>query len=329
MGYDIVTFGSATRDVHVKCEGFRVVKEKKFVTGRGIAISLGSKIEINDLIFRTGGGGTNTAATFVKQGFRVAWCGMVGDDFGGQEVLKELMGLGVDISLARKTSKKHTNYSIVLHCPKEEERTILVYHGASSELKKTDIPWDKLRAKWFYLAPLSGKLALLFPILVKFARSHNIRVAANPGNAQLAMPRKSLDKILSEIDVLLLNQEESSLLLREKFYSEVGTLKKITRILGKNKIAVMTEGPLGAVASDGKYLYKAPILPTKVADRTGAGDSFGAAFVSEIARGGGIIQALQLGIANSAACISKLGAKEGLLKKGQRFKRVQVTRFKI
>lgn len=329
MKYDIITFGSATRDVHVKCESFRVVKEKKFITGKGIAISLGSKIEINDLFFKTGGGGTNTAATFVKQGFKTAWCGMVGNDFGGQEILKELGRLGVGASMVKKTEKKPTNYSIVLHCPKEEERTILVYHGASSELTKGDIAWGKLEAKWFYLAPLSGKLARLFPVLVKFANDRGIRVAANPGNTQLAMSRKYLDKILSKIDILLVNQEEASLLLREKFYNETRTLKKITKILGKGGIAVMTEGPLGAVASDGEYIYKIPVIKTKVVDRTGAGDSFAAGFVSEIARGGNIIQALQLGIANSAACISEWGAKEGLLQRGQKFKRAKVTKIKI
>lgn len=329
MVYDIITFGSATRDVHIKCRSFRVVEEKKFFSGKGIEISLGSKIEIDDLFFTTGGGGTNVAATFANQGFKVAWCGMVGNDLGGREILRELKALKVDTSFVKKTTKKHTNYSIVLHCPKEEERTILVYHGASSELAKSDIPWRRLKAKWFYLAPLSGKLAKLFPILVNFANSAKINLMANPGNTQLSMPLATLRNILPKLDILLLNQEEASLLLREKFCSEHQLLLKLNKFLGQGKIAVVTEGPFGAIATDGYFMYKTPVVKTKVVDRTGAGDSFGAGFLSEFIRTKDMVSALQFAVANSASCISKWGAKQGLLKKNQKFKKMKVSIKKL
>lgn len=321
--YDIITFGSATRDVYMLCKDMKVVEEKKFITGKGIVVSLGSKVEVEDIQFHTGGGGTNAAATFSKQGFKVAWCGMVGDDPGGREIFHKLHELKIDTRFAFITNKKPTNYSVVL-CPTKQDRTILVYHGASSELSIKDIPWKKLQARWFYLAPLSGKLARVFPKLVNFAVSRGIKIAANPGNTQLKMPIRILKPILAKIDILFLNQEEAFLLCGSKILDDSKLLKLLKSMT--NGIVVVTKGPEGAVASDGKWLWTVPILKTRVVDRVGAGDAFGAGFVSEYMRSEDTVKALQFGIANSSACLSKWGAKEGVFEKGQSWRKVKVAK---
>jgi sugar/nucleoside kinase (ribokinase family) len=325
MNYDIITFGSATRDVYVLCRDFKIVEEKKFFGGKGIAISLGSKIEIDTIVFHTGGGGTNAAVTFKRQGFRVAWCGMVGKDNGGQEVVKLLRKIKIDTSFVSYTNKKPTNYSIILSSPDapDRERTILVYHGASSELTSKEILWEKLHAKWFYLAPLSGGLAKIFGKVVYYASEKGIKIAVNPGSAQLKMSLVELRPILSKVDILFLNQEEAALLSRSSYRSDRDILKKLQNMC--SGIVVVTKGPLGAVAAQNGKMYTAPILKTKVLDRTGAGDAFCSGFLCEFIRTqGNIISALQFAMANSAACISQLGAKEGLLRKGERWKKVPV-----
>jgi len=91
--FDIVTFGSATRDLFVRSKNFDIFKNKKFISGEGICFNLGSKVYIEDLFFATGGGGTNTAATFAKQGLKTAYVGKVGNDPGGEAILKELKEL--------------------------------------------------------------------------------------------------------------------------------------------------------------------------------------------------------------------------------------------
>lgn len=324
MKYDIITFGSGTRDVYLIGKGFKIVEEKKFFSGKGLAVSLGGKIEVENILFRTGGGATNTAATFKKQGFKVAWCGMIGRDLGGREIVRQLKGLGIRTGLIFKTDKKPTNYSVILCAPEapDKERTILVYHGASSELSANLIPWKKLRANWFYLAPLSGKTAGLFAGLASFAVSRGIRIAVNPGNTQLKMTGTKLRSILAKTDILFLNQEEAAMLVGKKYILDRELLKKVWHIC--KSIAVITKGPLGAAATDGKDIFTIPVLKTKVIDRTGAGDSFCAGFLSEYIRSNSIERALQLGIANSAANIAKWGAKEDLLPKGAHFKKMPV-----
>jgi len=323
--YDIITFGSATRDIFLKSKTFKIVGEKKFITGKGLCLSLGSKIEVDDISFSTGGGGTNTAATFANQGFKTAFCGMVGDDPAGDDVIKDLEKFKIDTDFILKTNKKPTNHSVVLSSDVSKDRTIIVYRGASGELAKKDVPSQKLSAKWFYLAPLSEKVCNIFEYLVNFAAKNKIKVAVNPGNCQLSLPQKTWEKILKKTDVLILNQEEASLLTKIPYKKEEDIFKKIDKLCPG--IAIMTKGPEGVVVSDGKYLYRSKTAPAKVVDRTGTGDSFASGFLSGfIQTNGNIEYGIQLGMANSAGCLSKMGAKKGLLKKGQVFKKVKVQK---
>ena len=48
--YDIITFGSAAQDIHVKSKGLKILKDAKdFSTGEGICMALGSKIDVEDM----------------------------------------------------------------------------------------------------------------------------------------------------------------------------------------------------------------------------------------------------------------------------------------
>ena len=63
---------------------------------------------------------------------------------------------------------------------------------------------------------------------------------------------------------------------------------------------------------------------------TGASGWLGQKLVARLAsQKKDIIFAIQLAIANSGSCISEWGAKNGLLKKGQKWEKVKVERKKI
>lgn len=315
--YDIITFGSATRDMFLKSREFKVVVQKKFITHNGLCVPLGSKIPVEDLEFATGGGGTNPAATFALQKLKVAYCGKVGDDGGGKAIIEELRLLGIDTKPVIKDKKHKTNYSVVLSVP-DKERTILVFRDASENLRTRDIPWKELKkAKWFYISPLSGKLVEIFKPLVDFARKNKIKVFLNPGNTQLELPRTIWLSILKSINVLMLNQEEAALLTGIPYRKEKEIFKKLDA--WTKGLVVMTRGPLGPVVSDGKFRYEAGCLKErKLVDRTGAGDAFGSGFLTgHIRSNGDIPYAIQFGSANATGCIENFGAKNGILKKGE------------
>jgi sugar/nucleoside kinase (ribokinase family) len=319
---DIITFGAATQDIYLVSKKFLHLQSKDFINGKGICFNFASKIEIEDVFFSSGGGGTNTAATFSKQGFKVAFCGKIGKDCFANLILNELKELGIGTDFVLKTAEKSTNISIIFSYP-GKEKTILAYRGASDILEKKDIPWSKIKyAKWFYLAPFSGKLTNLTEDLVNFARKNHIKVAINPGYSQLTLPKAALERILKKIDVLILNQQEASLLTKIPYQKEKEIFRKLDRSV--SGICIMTKGKYGAAVSDGKYIYKASALNMKNVDTTGAGDSFGSGFVCGLMKENNIPYAIQLGMANSGFNLCKLGAKQGLLKKNQPFVKVKV-----
>jgi len=347
--YDIITFGSAALDIFLKPSDFKIIKDKKkFITEKGICFNLGSKVDVENIFFFSGGGGTNTAATFSKQGYNVAFCGRVGDDFAGQQIINELKDLNISCDFVSRTKEKPTNTSVVLS-GLADDRTIFVYRGASEILTKQDIPWQGLKAKWFYLAPLSGKLSEVFDYIIDFASQNNIKVAVNPGNTQLSYPIEKLAKILKKVDILILNEEEASLLTGIPLYEKNETRAPILKKIGARPstqsaesgmsalvfkkideicpgIAIMTKGQEGVVVSDGKYIYKSKAQDIKIVDGTGAGDSFASGFLSEYIRTNDIEQSIQLGIANSASCLKKWGAKNGLLEKEEKFPKTDIRK---
>lgn len=335
--FDIITFGSATWDIFLRIKRSQILRNKKFATGRGLCFNLGSKVDVEDIYFSSGGGGTNTAATFAKQGFKTAWCGAVGDDISGRQIIEELNKLEIDSQFVLKTELKPTNHSVILNTGPKKDRTILVFRGASEELtplekssltglSSKEIPWQLLRAKWFYLAPLSGKAAEITENIINFAFKNKIKIALNPGNSQLALPMATLERILKKVDVLFLNREEASLLTKIPYNKEKQIFKKLDEICPN--IAIMGSSK-GITVSDGKYLYEAKSSLVKTIDKTGAGDAFASGFVSGFIKKGDIEYGIQLGMANSSSCIQKWGAKNGLLKEGDEFEKVKIIKKRL
>ena len=60
--FDIITIGSATRDVFLKSDKIQIKKSKTSPSGFDECLPLGAKIELSDITFDTGGGATNLTA---------------------------------------------------------------------------------------------------------------------------------------------------------------------------------------------------------------------------------------------------------------------------
>lgn len=324
MKYDIITFGSVSRDIFLKANQFPIGDFKQNHIEEEILLPFGSKVDIKEIYFHSGGGGTNTAATFAAQGFKTAYCGVIGEDPEGEEVLRELKEKRIETEFVFRTDKKPTNVSVIFSTPKE--RTILVYKGASETLAVSKIPWFRIKnTKWFYLAPFSEKLTEVFKDLKDFAEKNQIKTMVNPSIPQLKLAPKILYPLLQKIDILMLNQEEGRVLVKSNLMRGEKLVKEIGKIFPG--ILILTNGENRVLISESNFLYSALPLKTKVLDKTGAGDAFGAGFLAGYIKSeGDINKSLKLAVANSASCIKKWGAKEGLLNKNQGFKKVKVKK---
>ncbi|MBI1957312.1 MAG: carbohydrate kinase family protein [Candidatus Niyogibacteria bacterium] len=311
MAYDVITIGSATRDTLLKSAAFKVMKSQSFATGKALAVELGSKIGVDEVFYGTGGAATNTAVTFARQGFRTALVARVGDDVLGRAVADEVEKEGVGVEWLLRDAGTPTGYSVILE-HESGERTILAYRGANEKLRHEDIPWDDIPCAWMYLSSLSGDLGIAKAALESAGRC-GTRVVWNPGGRDLALGFEALSPFLKKVNVFIVNQEEAAKLLGISYDDVNAVFKKFDEAI--DGIAVMTQGPGGVYASDGKTLWKAGIFPEQaVRDRTGAGDAFGSGFTAGLMRANGdVALALRLGSANATSKVEHMGAKGGLL----------------
>lgn len=313
--YDIITFGSATQDIFMSSKDLQVVEDERFITKKGLCVPLGSKMKVDNVDFAMGGCGTNAAVTFARQELETAYVGLIGKDYPGQMIKDELLSQGVSTDLLIETDKYPTAFSVILSLP-EIGRSILKKLGACHEMIEQDILFDKIRTKWIYAGSLSGKAYKSLDSLFDFAVKNRIKIAASPvGQSQLGEGIERTRALLDKVDILIVNQEEASLLTQVDFNEEKEIFKKLDELV--KGIAVMTKGPEGAVVSDGKSIYSAGIPESGLVDRTGAGDAFSSAFVAGWIEKKDIVYAIQLATANATSVLQKMGAINGLLKKGE------------
>jgi sugar/nucleoside kinase (ribokinase family) len=320
--YDVITIGSATKDIYLISKDFKLIRTKKFRSGMGECFSYGSKIELGDVYFDTGGGATNAAYTFANLGLKTSIVTKVGKDIYGMEILHVLAENNINTSNIAVDNEHSTAYSSILSTP-GADRTILVFRGASANFSAQDFHWDKLKTKWFYISSLAGDLNLLRKIFA-FAKKQKIKIAWNPGSAEIKQPKAKLASLIKQVAVFNINKEEAIKLTGQR------DIKKIFAYLNKlnDFYNIITDGANGAYLSDGIMIYFAKAIGSNPINTTGAGDAFGSAFCTGMILKNDWDYAMRLAILNSDGVIRELGAKNGLLTKSPKQKdldRVKIT----
>lgn len=304
--YDVITVGSSTIDVFANTESELIKIKTAKQEEELIAYPSGSKILIKELNFTTGGGGTNTAVSMRKLGLKVAYLGKIGNDNNGKRILELLKKDKVDFVGAK--GKEITGYSVILDSM-AHDRTILTYKGCNNNLNFNEINLAKLKTKWFYSSSMMEKSFKTLEKLSDFAKKKHIKIAFNPSSYLAEKGKNYLKKVLSNTNILILNNEEASLLVGKE---TINSCLKDLRNLGP-EIVVVTQGRRGATAFDGKYIYSIKSHHMKVVESTGAGDAFASSFLAGIIKKNDIKFALQLGLANAESVITHHGAKHKLL----------------
>ncbi len=303
----ILTIGKATQDVFLtSSKTFEPYKHKGVLYEQ---LPLGAKLDLDEVIFSTGGNVTNAAVTFARQGLHSKYAWILGNDVASRAILEELDNEGIDTSSVVEKDAYRASYPTILLAP-GGERTILNYHG--SVLASDGHPLDLNiieRADWLYLSAL-GDMALLEKI-ISLAAAAGTKVMLNPAGSELKESSK-LKALLGDVEVLAVNKEEAKLIVAGE------TLEELVRH-GTNycPVVIVSDGPDGVVATDSKTIVRAGMYEdVPVVDRTGAGDAFGSGFLSQWATGKPLEESILFASANSTSVVTKIGAKAGILPRG-------------
>ncbi|MED7788024.1 carbohydrate kinase family protein [Francisella sp. 19X1-34] len=336
-----LAIGGATLDTIIEYEEmFTMNMQKKDTTQSFMLLEEGAKIEVKEHNSFSGGGATNAAVSFKKQGIDVSFFGKIGKDITGEKIAQELKDFGIDISNIRYSNNYGTATSYVIPTL-SGDRTIFAYRGANKDILKDDLPSQAIiDSDFIYITSLSKSSAARLPEIVKLASENNTKVAINPGSSQLSVGESFIKDSMFGIDILVLNYQEAQKLMlsllstddqdiaeskdrletthaqdSRDFLNATFRLKDFFKIcldLGVRLIMV-TDGANGVYAATKDKIYHSESLRIKnVLNTLGAGDAFSSTFCANIYKGNSIEDSMKFALINASHVIQYSDAKSGL-----------------
>lgn len=306
MKYQFVGLGDITTDAFIKLkEGVHVEDDPH---GKELCLRFGDKLEYQDLtVVPAVGNAGNAAVSAHRLGLKTALATNIGDDEFGKEDLETLKNEGVDTEYVKVHEGMQSNYHFVLRYG--PERTILIkHHEYLYEMPDFDEP-----PEWIYFSSVGEHGVDFHHDVARYVKDNNVKLAFQPGSFQIALGIETLQDIYETAEIFFCNKEEAQRILQTE-EDDIPSLIAQVRERGP-RIAVVTDGPDGAFASDGEGTWRVPMYPDPAppVDRTGAGDSFSSCVTSLLAEGMALPDALIRGPINSMNVVQHIGAQKGLL----------------
>jgi sugar/nucleoside kinase (ribokinase family) len=264
--------------------------------------------------FVSGGSVANTAVGLSELGGRAGFIGAVADDEVGHTYVQNLRDAGVAFEPAFHsvggTDSPGTGRCMVL-ISRDADRTMGTYLGAASNLTAAGVPTDLVARASIVL--LEG---YLWDVDAAKEAMRHAAAIAHDANGSVALSlsdpfcvsrhqREFLDLLVDDIDILLGNEEEITMLFGAT--SHTGALEAAEET---GLLVVMTRGAQGCVVLTAQGPEEVPAAPVaKVVDTTGAGDLFAAGLLYGLTHGMGPVDSARLGGLCAAEVISHTGAR--------------------
>jgi fructoselysine 6-kinase len=230
-----------------------------------------------------GGNAVNVAVHLVKLGWPCAYFGAVGDDPDGRRTKKVLAENNVDLSHLQTITgaTSFTNLDI----DGSGERIITHENfGVCENYRLTADNFSDLSTRAHIHIGWFNHSIELRDRLKGYGVSFSQDIAVNQQGGGLDVAFESVGP------------------------SKVAAERKIDELLAAgNKLAVVTCGSLGSMASDGINIFTTGVKPVEIVDTTGAGDTFIAGFLGAWLTGKSLLMSLEAGRDNAANTCRHLG----------------------
>lgn len=305
--YDFLAIGDTVTDAFIKLSDAKVSCDinQEHCT---ITMAFGDKIPYESVeVVRAVGNSANAAVAAARLGLSSALVTNIGDDEEGTKTLEHLKGDSVLTDYVIVHKDKKTNYHYVLWY--DNDRTILIKH------EEYDYKLPEIKEpRWLYLSSLgAGTLEYQKAIVNWLNENPKVKLSFQPGTFQIKLGKDELKDVYKRAQIFFCNVEEAERILGIETVGIMELLKRM-RALGPETV-IITDGPKGAYAFDGKAMWFVSAYPTSDSpfERTGAGDAFASTTVVALALGKDLPTALLWGATNSMSVVSKVGAQKGLL----------------
>lgn len=312
---DVLCVGDVVTDVFIDLiEKYEYVDKDK--NGRPMLnIPLGTKVPYdNAQIIEGVGNAANASVAFARLGLRSGLVSNVGSDDWGRDIVRALKKNGVDTHFVHENSGKVSNYHYVLWY--NEERTIFIKH------EEYDYDWPNFRSsdipRWLYFSSISENALEYHDEMADWLDENpEVKLAFQPGTFQMQAGVERLSRLYKRAEVVALNREEATDVFKGNHDDMHELLNKMHE--AGIKVALITDGPNGAYASDGNKRWSMPLYPDPAPpfERTGAGDAFASTFTAALMSGADVPSALLWAPINSMNVVQHVGAQEGLLTRDQ------------
>jgi sugar/nucleoside kinase (ribokinase family) len=262
----------------------------------------------------SGGSVANTTAGIAVLGGTAGFVGAVADDEVGRSYAEHLLKAGVEfephLSETAAGDGLGTGRCVVL-ITEDADRTMGTYLGAASTLTPAGVPSAFVARASIVL--LEG---YLWDVQAAKEAMRHAAATAHAGDGSVALSlsdpfcvdrhqRDFLDLLLDDVDVLLGNEEEMTMLFGSSSLDGAVSAAEETGLL-----VVITRGARGAVVLTAQGPVEVPAAEVeRVIDTTGAGDLFAAGFLFGLTHGLGPADSTRLGGLCAAEVISHTGAR--------------------
>lgn len=183
----------------------------------------------------------------------------------------------------------------------EHRETLFTDLGVFADFNPT-LSLVNTKCPWVFLANIHPALQLS----VMNQCSTASRFVVDTMNLWIETTPDLLTEVLQRTRILFVNERESELLTGT---ADIASAAKILQGQGP-EIVVIKLGPNGARVFGDGYSIGAGIYPVSmVVDLTGAGDTFGGGFISVLAHGGSLEEALVNGSAWASFCVEGFGTE--------------------
>ncbi len=266
-------------------------------------LELGQKIPISDIYESLGGNAYNIAYGLTLLQISSALIASVGNDELSQYIVNTIAESHINTDHIDISEDSGINQSTILSL--SGERVVLSYHTPKN-YNSIQIP----EADWLYITSLSHGCEPLLESVITENIPH--RIAFNPGSYLLKNHLDLIHNLIPKIEIIFVNKEEAQYIINNFEEESIPNLIQAIHILGI-PIIVLTDGNNGAYVSTENTILYLPSRSVTVAETTGAGDAFAAAFLASFIQSDNISQSLIWGIIQSSAVLREVGSVNGLL----------------